>query len=1600
MGKSSGSNTTTSTSGPPQAFLDAYQNTYNQGQNVAAAPLQQYNAGPNASNIVAPLQPNQNAAINDISNLQGVAQPYINTAQGYVQSAATPIQPMSFGSSPTALTGQGLAGFGTAAGQAGSVAGTGAGLAGAVAPYTSGATAPINLPGYNTLGTYFNPYQQNVTQATQQLMNEQNAEQLAQVRGNAITSSAFGGDREAIAEAETARQQALADNPTLAGIQQQGFAQAQGELTSQQQLDLQQQQAERGLQLGAGQLTEGAGAAGGQLGLGAGQLGLAAGQGLLGEFNTQQQAGIGAQEATGWLNQGAGYGMANLGQESLSTGLAGANALMGAGNTQQGQAQQVLNVPYEQFIQQQAYPFQTTGWLANIAEGLGGASGGTSSTTYPGPSVAGQVAGAGLAGLGIYGVGQNQGWWGSGGAGGNSGLSAADQASGLYNATDFGGGGDMPTYESGGRVTNAARGGRMGLADPPRFAVGGVPDLSMSVVPGGGGLGAAPQPGSGGGGLHKAFLQPDTSTTQTSGGGGGGILGLVGAGVGLATGMPWLGLAGTAADKLTGFESGGAVPGGTFDDNGAGLARRFLAAGGRIHFDDGGTPGLVTNNGTPMRTITLQVPDLSKGYIPPTTTRNATMGPPKPPSAPQQPNPISQAISGVSGMQGLEKLFNPGTSSGNSGTVSSESLGGAVEPSTGPLQGFAFGGSPGGAQAAFQAGSMQSGAGNPMAQNLTGQYAQMSVEQLQEMAMRVPPTTPQGIAIARALQMKKMTAGSSYPGGASPSGPAGASGDTQPGTTAARGGRMGLQHFDDGGGLDPGDPLPSAADVFTDPLSGAPMTAPKGEPPTSLGLAQALKDISVTAPARDETLPPLQTSTQTQDLNLHDMGAAAADRHDEGLAAPATTPLATSSPPASVTPAEQGNGDWSGRPMAVGDSIGTGYIRFGGLHGKWGKSPADTEADSAVSRTPQQVLDFIKSRPDDYFAGRPVVLSSGVSNDPSQISLVPDQLAALRNRGASEVQLAGVGDRPGTEGGKSYDLSPHNATLQQYAKDAGVNFGGPLPAVVHPDPGYYRNAGAFRGSDAQVLAAAPAASNQALAAPPPSSIQPSFGARLVTPSQADAGDVSRHDPRGVVPLIRSTAEKYGINPDIAVRVAGSEGLGNFKSTIPGEESYSAFQLNMLPGSMGDQFKKETGLDPSDPKNEPAAIDYALRSATKVGWSPFHGARQAGIGPWQGIGGAPSQGGDQIVGPGTGKPGLATGPAGAPQAGGTPANGLATPPSFTEHEPREKSFMSSPWMPLIAVGAGMMASRSPHMGTAIGEGLETGLKVAGQQNTRENQATVAESRATAAEARATSAGNLAAVRQQSADQQGAHLADMAGHYKDMAAASSATASARADTAQAKRQADERKAELELYKISAPRPGFGKDAQGNIVAGTWQMDPQKGWDFQPGAGAGRAPQEAGAVQLLNRKMDIGRTLYPNNEQAAADFATGKKAPTQAEWVRAAQAQEKQLAANFVAGHPAQAVPNFHAQAEKETTEMFGSAPGAPAQGLAPSPPTASSTPPQGTTTQPMPRTAGAPMPPRPPDQATATAAARAAIAAGKPHDAIVEQVKQWGYSPAGL
>ena len=466
---SGGTNTSTTTSGPPAQFLDAYSGAVQNAQNVASTPYSQY-----SGNLVAPLSPDQTSGISEVENAQGIANPYINAGAQDINAATTPLwgETQQF--------------------------------------------SPSNVQQYES------PYTSQVLGTTEASEANTDAQQQEQLQGNAASSGAWGGDRASVAQGILGGQQALANNQTNAGIENQGYTQA------------------------------------------------------VGEFNTQQQAQLGANEANSWLNSQAGYGMANLGQEAENTELGGASALLSTGGLEQTQAQSELNVPYEEFTAQEAYPFQTAGWEANIAEGLGSAAGGTSSTSQT-PSAASEAAGLGIAGIGAAGLANKAGLFGSSSGdsagafydpvGTSSALGVAD--SGAADSPELGA--QLLGEARGGRITNhtnggfhRAPGGLVPISGIPNVAVGGSPMPSVGISFGPtAGEGVVPE-GSGGGSMGGLLDTSTGSTTTTTGGGGASPLVQLLQGAGEVAAGIWGGPAGAAAagalSSAVDSARGGAIP--------------------------------------------------------------------------------------------------------------------------------------------------------------------------------------------------------------------------------------------------------------------------------------------------------------------------------------------------------------------------------------------------------------------------------------------------------------------------------------------------------------------------------------------------------------------------------------------------------------------------------------------------------------------------------------------------------------------------------------------------------------------------------------------------------------------------------------------------------------------------------------------------------------------------------------------------------------------------------------------------------------------------------------------------------------------------------
>ena len=137
------------------------------------------------------------------------------------------------------------------------------------------------------------------------------------------------------------------------------------------------------------------------------------------------------------------------------------------------------------------------------------------------------------------------------------------------------------------------------------------------------------------------------------------------------------------------------------------------------------------------------------------------------------------------------------------------------------------------------------------------------------------------------------------------------------------------------------------------------------------------------------------------------------------------------------------------------------------------------------------------------------------------------------------------------------------------------------------------------------------------------------------------GAVTRAPLGDVAGYIKQAAIARNIDPDVALRVAQSEGLasGVWQSNVMKngvrEPSFGPFQLlkggagTGFPTGLGNAFMSDTGLDPANPANVRQGIDFALDHAATNGWGAWYGARAAGIGNREGLGGASAIGIDKF-----------------------------------------------------------------------------------------------------------------------------------------------------------------------------------------------------------------------------------------------------------------------------------------------------------------------------------------------------------------------------------
>ena len=252
--------------------------------------------------------------------------------------------------------------------------------------------------------------------------------------GEAVKQGAFGGSRAALMDAERRRNEEMQVGDIRARGYQSAYEQAQGlyGTEAQRQLDAQRANQAAGLttggqnlaamlgvqQLGAGQNLQaqlanqqmlqaaqqareqsrqfgyGQGMTGAQL---AAQYGLAGQQ--LGEQSRQYGAGYGMQ-GLGTALQAAGQ-LGNLGQQEFGQQKDIIGLQSQLGGQQQALQQQGLSQAYQDFLNQQNYPYKQLGFMADMVRGLPLGQQSTTQIYQPPGSMMGQLGGIGM---GLYGM--------------------------------------------------------------------------------------------------------------------------------------------------------------------------------------------------------------------------------------------------------------------------------------------------------------------------------------------------------------------------------------------------------------------------------------------------------------------------------------------------------------------------------------------------------------------------------------------------------------------------------------------------------------------------------------------------------------------------------------------------------------------------------------------------------------------------------------------------------------------------------------------------------------------------------------------------------------------------------------------------------------------------------------------------------------------------------------------------------------------------------------------------------------------------------------------------------------------------------------------
>ena len=223
--------------------------------------------------------------------------------------------------------------------------GAGSGLAGAagLGSLAAGSNYMNMATNPNAVSAFMNPFMQNVVDRQKEEAMRDFGIQRQQLNAQAVGQGAFGGSRSAIVEAEARRN--LEDQ--LGDIQAQGLNSAYTD-------------AMKSMQFG----------------------------------NTLGLQGLSqANSAAGTMGQ---LGQTQFGQQQAIT-----SGLMDAGAQQQALAQEGLNINMQEFQNQQNYPYKQLSFMSDMLRGLPLSQTAQQQYAAP-PNITSQVAGLGLAGLGLF----------------------------------------------------------------------------------------------------------------------------------------------------------------------------------------------------------------------------------------------------------------------------------------------------------------------------------------------------------------------------------------------------------------------------------------------------------------------------------------------------------------------------------------------------------------------------------------------------------------------------------------------------------------------------------------------------------------------------------------------------------------------------------------------------------------------------------------------------------------------------------------------------------------------------------------------------------------------------------------------------------------------------------------------------------------------------------------------------------------------------------------------------------------------------------------------------------------------------------------------